>query len=161
MRWIRSWILESTAEEAPSSTWCNGRATPTQKISGSPNEIYSPHNSSIASTNNTLEHHDPLEHKKTTQPPRSTMARNKNRNRTPKNCSIIPRFHLPTRIMTSSCLTPSTLLRPSSPVPSPPLTPAPEPKEDHILFLPRPPYNIITNPTFHHNVSKSITSYMV
>jgi hypothetical protein len=46
-------------------------------------------------------------------------------------------------------------------VPSPPLTPAPEPKEDRILFLPRLPYTIINNPHFHHDVSKSITSYMV
>jgi hypothetical protein len=37
----------------------------------------------------------------------------------------------------------------------------PKPKEDHILFLPQPPYTIINNPHFHHNVSKSITSYMV
>jgi hypothetical protein len=63
--------------------------------------------------------------------------------------------------MTSSSLDPSSLLCPHSPVPSPPLTPAPEPKEDRILFLPRPPYTIINNPHFHHDVSKSITSYMV
>ena len=66
-----------------------------------------------------------------------------------------------TRIMTSSHLDPSSLLRPHSPVPSPPLTPAPEPKEDCILFLPQLPYTIINNPHFHRDVSKSITSYMV
>ena len=89
------------------------------------------------------------------------MARNKYNTRPYKKRGLIPRFHLPTRIMTSSRLDPSSLLRPHSPVPSPPLTPAPEPKEDHILFLPRPPYSIIDNPHFHHDVSKSITSYMV
>ena len=89
------------------------------------------------------------------------MARNKHNTRPYKKRGLIPRFHLPTRIMTSSRLNPSSLLRPHSPVPSPPLTPAPEPKEDRILFLPQPPYSIIDNPHFHHDVSKSITSYMV
>jgi hypothetical protein len=37
----------------------------------------------------------------------------------------------------------------------------PEPKEDRILYLPKPPYTIITNTSFHHDVFKSITSYMV
>ena len=68
------------------------------------------------------------------------MARNKYNTRPYKKRGLIPRFHLPTRIMASSHLDPSSLLRPHSPVPSPPLTPAPEPKEDRILFLPRPPY---------------------
>ena len=97
----------------------------------------------------------------TTSPSKATMARNKYNTRPYKKRGLIPRFHLPTRIMTSSRLDPSSLLRPHSPAPSPPLTPAPEPKEDRILFLPRPPYSIIDNPHFHHDVSKSITSYMV
>ena len=94
-------------------------------------------------------------------PSKTTMARNKHNTRPYKKRGLVPRFHLPTRIMASSHLDPSSLLHPHSPVPSPPLTPAPEPKEDRILFLPRPPYSIINNPHFHHDVSKSITSYMV
>ena len=89
------------------------------------------------------------------------MAHNKHNTRPYKKCGLIPKFHLPTRIITSSHLNPSSLLHLHSPVPSPPLTPVPDPKEDHILFLPRPPYTVINNPHFHHDVSKSITSYMV
>ena len=78
------------------------------------------------------------------------MARNKHNTCPYKKHSLVSRFHLPTRIMTSSRLNSSSLLRPHSPVPSLPLTPAPKPKEDRILFLPRLPYTIINNPHFHH-----------
>ena len=89
------------------------------------------------------------------------MACNKHNTHPYKKCGLIPRFHLPTRIMTSSHLNPSSLLCPHSPLSSLPLTSVPKPKEDCILFLPRPPYTIINNPHFHHDVSKSIISYMV
>ena len=97
----------------------------------------------------------------TISPSQTTMACNKYNTRPYKKRGLVPRFHLPTRIMTSSRLDPSSLLRPHSPVPSPPLTPVPKPKEDRILFLPRPPYSIINNPHIHHDGSKSSTSYMV
>ena len=97
----------------------------------------------------------------TTPHPRAAMAHNKHNTHPYKKRGLVPRFHLPTRIMTSSRLDPSSLLHPHSPAPSPPLTPVPKPKEDRILFLPRPPYTIINDPHFHHDVSKSITSYMV
>ena len=52
MKWIRSSILEDTAEEAPFSTWYDGKDTQIQTTNGSPNETSLPHNSSKTSTNN-------------------------------------------------------------------------------------------------------------
>jgi hypothetical protein len=95
------------------------------------------------------------------------MARNKDLCKEPKPKSR-PTFKFRARIMASPRRTQlhartsrHFLMPPHSPHSSPPLTPAPEPREDRILYLPRPPYTIINDHSFHQNVSRSITSYIL
>ena len=52
------------AEEAPSSTWYDGKDTQTQTTNGSPNEIFSPHNSSKTSTSDIHKPQHPPKYKK-------------------------------------------------------------------------------------------------